>query len=363
MTFDFSTVNNRVDLLASLKAGNQRGKALEALVEQMLVAIPGITVADRNVLSGQGEAELDLLLTNKASEGGLEAFGRDILVECKSSDSPLNSAGVNHFATQLVQRKLRWSVIVSLAGLTGNEVDLRAAHIVIRDRAVEGHGILLVVERELRFIRSAGHFVNVLERKRQKMVARLRAEIFSDAELKELDPDKGIRRGLTGIESAIRTLREDAIALILERARELPTVDLEAALERADRTLQELANVVVSHKASPEHDPMWRDVHDQVVEVGAAFVTLFDEPLTDPDADRIIAFDINRTAPQNLDAHTGGELWDLLTTFYVRQAKTGDRHTRAKSASAVAALAVDEIIAINDMDPRDVYDNYEDHSA
>jgi hypothetical protein len=53
-------------------------------------------------------------------------------------------------------------------------------------------------------------------------------------------------------------------------------------------------------------------------------------------------------------------LWDLLTAFYLRQAKAGDRYTRARSATAVAALAVDEIIAINDIDPRDAYDDYED---
>lgn len=114
MPFDFSTANSRVDALKTLPAGNPRGKALERLVEEMLLAIPGISVSDRNVISGQREAEHDLLLTNRAPASGLEAFGRDVLVECKSSDEPLNSVGVNHFATQVIARKLRWSILVAL---------------------------------------------------------------------------------------------------------------------------------------------------------------------------------------------------------------------------------------------------------
>jgi hypothetical protein len=198
------------------------------------------------------------------------------------------------------------SIIVSLAGLTGDEEDLLAAQQVVRDNATSRWGILLIVEHELRAIRSAAHLVSVLERKRQKMVLRLRAETFSASQLRALDPTQGIRRG--GIQAAVRALRKDAVRVLFERAVELPSVDANVGLERARSELANLRETVQEHKDSPEHDPMWREVHDQVVEVGAAFITLLDEPPPDLDAQRAVNVEIEFTAPRNLDAHVTGEL-------------------------------------------------------
>jgi hypothetical protein len=97
MSFDFSTVPQRVAAIKAEPAGNRRGKALEELVSEMFSALSGVEVADRNVLAGAGEAELDILFANEQREDGLPAFGRDVLVECKSSDQPLGSRDVNHF--------------------------------------------------------------------------------------------------------------------------------------------------------------------------------------------------------------------------------------------------------------------------
>jgi hypothetical protein len=358
MAFDFSTASERVDRVLEFPAGIPRGRALEQLVADMFAAVPGVTVADRNVLSGQGDAELDLFLVNAPTDGGLDAFGRDILVECKSLKDPLSSRDVNHFATQATLRDLRWSIIVSLAGLTGDEADLRAAQQVVRDNATSRCGILLIVEHELRAIRSAAHLANVLERKRQKMVLRLRVETFSVSELRALDSAQGIRRG--GIQAAIRTLRKDAVRVLFERAAELPNVDAHTGLERAKTELARLQEVVQEHKDSPERDPMWREVHDQVVEVGAAFVSLLDESPADLHAERVLNVDIEFTAPRNLDAHVTGELWSLLASHYLREIEFGDPHTRTKAATAMVSLTVEEVVAINDIDPRDAYDDYED---
>jgi hypothetical protein len=155
-------------------------------------------------------------------------------------------------------------------------------------------------------------------------------------------------------------MRQDAIGSILKRAREFQELGADAAGERAAQSLQAVATAVAEKRDSPEHDPMWREVHDCVVDVGASFVLLLEQALDSPESDRMIAFDINRTAPQNLDAHAGGELWDVLTSYYLNAARGEDRYARQRAATAVAALAVDEIIAINDIDPRDVFDDYDE---
>src|SRR5262249_16625346 len=151
--------------------------------------------------------------------------------------------------------------------------------------------------------------VNFLERKRQKMVLRMRSETLSPSELQDLDPNRGIRRG--GIQEAVRALRRDAVGVLFERAVELPNMGFDASLKRARVELAKLSQTVQDHKDAPEHDPMWHEVHDQLVEVGAAFVTLLDEPPPDRDVERVLNVDVEFTAPRNVDAHVTGELWNL----------------------------------------------------
>lgn len=360
--FDFSTASNRVDAVRHAPEGNPRGTALQQLVEEMLISLPGVAVAHRNVLAGQGEAELDLLLTNDGVSGGLEAFGRDLLVECKSSDDALSSRDVGHFGHQAELRQLPWSLLVALAGITGTQENVRAAHAVVRGYKLRGYGVLLLVEHELRALRSVEHLRIVLERKRQKMVARLRADTLTAAELRELDPGRGIRfvRGAAAIHEAIRESRERAFKEILDNALGLPECEGEAEVERARQALDALAVEIADHKENPDEDPMWRRAYDCVVDVGAAWMRLIDDPLDKSDVARILAFDIANSAPQRLNAHAGGELWTLLTRYYLEQAQSQVTHTKRSSVSAVVALCIDEMIAIDDIDPRDVFDDHDD---
>jgi hypothetical protein len=69
---------------------------------------------------------------------------------------------------------------------------------------------------------------------------------------------------------------------------------------------------------------------------------------------------VGNVAPQRLRAFASGELWNILTEYYLRRALGGSRSERRESVIAVVAIAVDEIMAIDDIDSRDVYDDYED---
>lgn len=320
---------------------------------------------------------MDIWLTNKPAESGLDDFGPDILVECKSSKDPLGALVITHFATQAARRRLRWSIIVSLAGLTGDPDDLRAAHSEIRDSFGEKDlGILVLVERELRAVRSPQHLANVLDGKRRLTIYRLTASELSDAQLRDLDPEPAdeisgggavvevsgggavtARSGMSSIRDAIRHAQDAAVRLILKAARDLPKSDDPA--ERAAAALRALSTEVEAHKADPAAEPFMRTVRDRVVDVGAAFATLLDEPLDGPDAERAISSDVRTLAPQRLRASVGGELWTILTDYYARTVAEYRGVERHKSAIAVIAMAAEEIIAIDDIDPRDVYDDYD----
>ena len=368
VSFDFGTVPQSVAAMKALPAGNPRGRALEQLVSEMFSALPGVDVAARNVLAGSGEAELDILLANAQREDGLPAFSRDVLIECKSSEHPLGSAGVGHFVTQAIRRKLRGSVIVSLAGLTGDDDDARAAHHEIRRAAEDGYWVLLFVESELVGIRSPAHFAAVIEDKRRKLVGRMRAVTFTDAEIRELDPNKdGVQfiRGAAGIEQAIRAARDDALNRIFDEP--LDPADVgdtdDARVEPAANALKALDAELEDHRENPDEDPMWRRVQARVIAVGAAFARLLDEDLTDPETRRIVTFEVRTSAPQQLDAFVGSELWTLLAEYRLRQVREFEGHARRSNVMAMLAMCVEQIISIDDIDPRDVYgyDEYDDH--
>jgi hypothetical protein len=82
------------------------------------------------------------------------------------------------------------------------------------------------------------------------------------------------------------------------------------------------------------------------------------ERLDAPENQRIIKYEVDNSAsPRPLRASPGSELWTLLTDYHLRQARRRDWQRR-ESGLAVAAMAIDAMIAIDDIDPADVYEDY-----
>src|SRR4051812_9472306 len=100
-------------------AATADGSLLEALMNRLFTAIPGVTLHDRDRLSASGSEELDLAFSNAADPAGLAFFDRDLLVECKSQGHPVDAQAVNWFATKLRRRQQPLGVLVALAGVTG----------------------------------------------------------------------------------------------------------------------------------------------------------------------------------------------------------------------------------------------------
>src|SRR4051812_29076000 len=122
--FDFAGLRDALDELDEIEVSRIRGNALERLTERLLTSIPGMEVTGRNVTTAQRDEELDLMLANTDHVNGLPPpFGTDLLVECKSSKHPLDSAGIRLLAEHAAERRLRWAVLVSLRGITGLKTD------------------------------------------------------------------------------------------------------------------------------------------------------------------------------------------------------------------------------------------------
>lgn len=363
MAFDFSTIGARLDALDTLTAGARRGSGLEDLVVEVFESLPGVRVAERNVLAGFGEAELDSIWINGAPEQGLIGFGRDVLMECKSSAEPLNSTGVAHFASQAERRRVQWSLIVALNGITGDLETSRNAQLEIRRYAEGGTWVMVLVADELREVRSADHVAAVIAAKRNRQFGKMTAATLTAQEIAQLDPDRGqisFSRGREGLERAIREEEDRVVNEILDAAATLPDVtDDPAAVERAAESLQALAARYGEWNEDQAEDPLMYIVRGFVLDVGAAFARLLPEDTIDDEWRRIVRFEIRNQAPRRLGAHAGHELWDLLSGYYVRQVKTFKNHDRRTAVLAILALVLEEIVAIDNIDPADVFDDYD----
>ena len=62
-----------------------------------------------------------------------------------------------------------------------------------------------------------------------------------------------------------------------------------------------------------------------------------------------------------MDAHVGGSFWTLLINHYLEQIQDGARLRVRRSAVAVVALVVEEIVSIDNIDPQDVFDDYREY--
>ncbi|PND18347.1 hypothetical protein CN934_28325 [Ensifer sp. MMN_5] len=139
-----------IDHLAAGDAGNtdQKGKALEGVVEQTMCLIDGVGLIDRNVEDVPESLEIDLILYNHQVKGsGLPFLPPLLIVECKNWAAPVNAATLRAFTSKVHRMKLKFGLLVAANGITGNADDVTAAHAHLRDVFNRDDEIILVITR------------------------------------------------------------------------------------------------------------------------------------------------------------------------------------------------------------------------
>ena len=338
----------------------KRGALLEDLSTRLLVAIPGVSVVGRDAVSVKGNEEIDLLVANDQVDMGLTSFGHDLLVECKSQKLAVDAQAVSWFATKVRRRHLKLGVLIALAGVTGRS--RRAAAAEVELNAIEHDvWVLVVVESELRGLRSGEHFAACLEEKRARMLAIRGVSVLSDDDLAALDPSPprpggvSFRRGPEAMRAAIREARREMLYEVLDEATGEEHL---SAAEGTSLTREKLAHLdaeIASHRANPDEDPFWRSVRQVIVDVGATLARMLDEHPPNEQDRHVIDVNVWTVAQGRLRASAGGRLWHLLTSYYLEEIKEPQEQPRDTSIYSALALVVEEMIAIDDIDPRDVY--------
>jgi hypothetical protein len=302
------------------------------------------------------------MFVNKGVDDGLIGFSYDVLVECKTQGSAVNSHTIGWFAQQLRRRGIDWGILVALSGITGDPINVTAAHREVERSAVEGQRILVLTASEIRGLRSAAHLVALLQFKREAAVGAYGAKIASAEELLELNPDRRVRvprRGWMAMEEAILRMRRQALGELLDAAAAMPDLTPAQAIGLAESRLAELSGEARQHEDDPDHDPMWLVARSMLVHSAAALVHILDPTPRTEEERRHVGFETEVSAPQRLRAHPGARLWELLTDFYLDETRRPETHARAAAVYALLTMAVDELIAIDDIEPPDAWDHLE----
>jgi hypothetical protein len=222
-----------------------------------------------------------------------------------------------------------------------------------------GTGVVFLVEQELAAITSAAHLSAVLERKRLQLALDQRAVVLSSDDLRSLDPSRGRLQpiaGVAGIRQAIREAKDRVITEVFDECTTYPTG---GSVDLVRQTINRLNEELQDRSENPDDDPFWLGARSRLIDLGAAFAALIDADLGEVEERRIVAFEI-RTASSASDAVVGGELWRLLIEYRLREVERFRQDARRRNAVAAIAMVVDQVISVDNIDPRDVYDLYDE---
>ena len=144
----------------------EKGDKLEQLIRYVFDKVPGVSFHEKNILDQNRAHELDLAFWNLQSQSSICFLDPVIIVECKNTGRPLSSNGVGWFVRKLQDRGVRYGVLVSLSGITGQADGLNNAHSeVLSALTRDGIKILLIDRQELLSLSNTDDLVELLKTK------------------------------------------------------------------------------------------------------------------------------------------------------------------------------------------------------
>lgn len=142
-----------------------RGILLERAIRILFGSIPGVDVADQNVLHAGRTEEVDIVFWNERKPKGLYFLEVPFLAECKNWGSKVSGREIVYFANTMRGRCCRDGILIAAQGITGEPGKLIEAHYEIAVAARNGQRILVLTRAEIEQLSSVQGIVTLLKRK------------------------------------------------------------------------------------------------------------------------------------------------------------------------------------------------------
>ena len=144
-----ATIQAHVNAGLNAATTAEQGRALEDLICYVMGLVPGVAITHRNELNAFETEEIDVALWNDGAAEGFTFLPNIVLVECKDWSNRVGSAELNWFDTKLRNRGLTFGILVTTLGITGNAVDMTAAHNIIAAALRERRQLVVITTDEL----------------------------------------------------------------------------------------------------------------------------------------------------------------------------------------------------------------------
>jgi hypothetical protein len=149
---------------------NEKGRALEDFICFLFPVVPGVEIAERNLLNAFDTEEVDVALWNARHPRGLYFLPHLLLVECKNWSHPCGSQEVSYFVNRLRQRGCDHGVLIATNGITGVAEDLTRAHFEIATSLAAGIKVLVVTITDIETLATSDDLVTLFKRKLCQLV-------------------------------------------------------------------------------------------------------------------------------------------------------------------------------------------------
>ena len=147
-----------------------KGEKLEELVRYIFDKVPGVSFYEKNILDQGRTHEIDLAFWNLQIQSQLSFLDPVIIVECKNTGRALGSSRVGWFVRKLQDSGVRYGILVSLSGITGESDSQSNAHSEILDaQKRDGIKILVIKRQELFTLSTTNDLSSLLQRKILKL--------------------------------------------------------------------------------------------------------------------------------------------------------------------------------------------------
>lgn len=162
-----STIKIRTLLEQSDSAGvaDLKGAKLEELASYLFGKLRGLSLYGQNIFNASKSRELDLVFKNDRRTSDLHFMDAFIPIECKNTKQKTTSDQVNWFANKISDIGVRYGILLTLSGVTGDHDRDAARYEIQRAKIKLGVCIMVLTRAEILSLRSTYDLARLLEAK------------------------------------------------------------------------------------------------------------------------------------------------------------------------------------------------------
>lgn len=148
----------------------EKGKILEDMACYLFETVPGIQIAEKNVMNIYDTEEIDVAIWNNQDIEGFKFLSCLILIECKNWSCPISSIEVNWFANKVENRGLDFGILIATNGITKGKHEIKRAQSVLLEYLRKRIRIIVIEKKDILALNNSNDMVELIKKKICKLV-------------------------------------------------------------------------------------------------------------------------------------------------------------------------------------------------